>query len=115
MHKATSTNFPIALYSEQEVFIGVGKKRKSRGIKKVIVGYVCKKCFGKHKTQEFIKKHKIEAKQGQSMKEAIGDKIKKLRMKRPPMMRYPKPPEGTGWNKVKKWTKEKFFKPKGRE
>lgn len=115
-HKNTSKNFPLALYEKREVFEDKRKNRKSLGIKPVLVGYACHKCIGKHQRDEFIKEHSIKPAPGQSIMDAVRAKIKDLKMKpkyAPPTQQKPKPKGG--WEKVRGWTKQMFFKKKGRE
>ena len=71
-HQATRRNFPLKLYGKQQ--------EKPRG-QKVIVGYICKKCYGKKKRQDFIEKLKIKPAKGQSISQAIKQKIEEMRKK----------------------------------
>jgi len=115
-HDFNNKNFPLALYSKQEVFTGKGKNRKSLGIRPVVVGYTCKKCVGKYQREEFIKQHSINPAPGQSIMDAINTKIKQLKVapKYKPPHRQDKP-QPKGWERIKNITKNIFFKKRGRE
>lgn len=113
-HKATSRNFPIVLYNKQEVFQGAGLKRKSLGKKKVVVGYICRKCTRTYSKQDFIQRHNIKPKKGQRLQEAMAAKAKELKMARSSIIKPGLTKKQTGWDKVKGWTKDRFFKKRGR-
>lgn len=87
-HKFSPKKFPLVLYGNQEVFEGRGKKRKSLGWKKVVIGYACKKCYAKARRMQFVEKHQVRQRPGQRISEAIREKTKiltagmKARMKR---------------------------------
>ncbi len=109
-HKATNENFPIVLHGDIEMFEGKGKNRKSVGPKRVVVGYICKKCLGKHRQQEFIKEFKIHQSPGQKIRDAIKDKVQEMKIKaqnKPrPIVKPVKP---------KSWIKRIFTNSKGRD
>jgi carbamoylphosphate synthase large subunit len=102
------------------MFAGCRKKRKSIGVKRVIVGYICKKCLSKHQTREFIKKHNIKPKKGQRMREAIREKAKQAQITLPSISRprSDKTPtaQASMKDKIRRFlTKDRFFKRKGSE
>jgi len=111
-HKATAKNFPLVFYERREVFEGKGKDRKSLGIKPVVVGHGCKKCDRTHRRNTFIKQHGIKNEPGQSMSEAIRRKADELKLQNR-IIHQDKPKE-KGWDKIKNWTKDRFFKKRGR-
>lgn len=69
--KARSDKFALTLYSNQEVFVGSGKKRRSLGVRQVVVGHVCAVCVKEHKVRELIKKHRVKQEPGETVKAAV--------------------------------------------
>lgn len=116
-HKNTADNFPLKFYGDVEVFQGRGRNRKSLGLKSQVIGYGCKKCFSKHRREEFIKEQKIKAKDGQRVNEAIQDKVKELRLsaKRRQQVQPQLQVKPKGREKVKNWIKDRFFKRQRKE
>lgn len=49
------------------------------------------------------------------MASAIQNKIKELKMAPKSIVRTPQKPKPKGWERVKNWAKERFFKKRGRK
>ena len=71
-HKARADKFPMVLHGYKTILEG-----KRKVVKKVVVGYACKKCVNKHDLKKFVKEHNIKPKIGQRVKDAVRDKLKK--------------------------------------
>lgn len=80
LHKADSKHFPITLYGNCEMFTGKGLKRKSIGVKRVVIGYACSKCQTKYHKAKFISEHKVVQKPGQRIQDAIEKMKESLRL-----------------------------------
>ena len=77
-HQYSKKNFPLILKGDVEIFKGSGRKKKSLGIQRVIIGFACKRCMGSYKRESLIKRHNIKQKEGQRMDDAIREKMKKV-------------------------------------
>jgi hypothetical protein len=114
-HAATEKNFPVAFREFQEVFEGKGKKRKSIGHQQVITGYGCRWCVEKHAVRQFIKQHNIKPRHGQRLMDAVRNKAEELKKAAKFNVARPQQQKIGKWEKIKGWTKSRFFKRGGQK